>query len=88
MDKNICQHCFHYRDGICFFLASDPEPCIGLCSNWKSFNEDVKQQVNKKIDAQDRVGKNRFVDRYHYDLAFGYERGSSNDDIQDTLMDE
>ncbi|AGB04628.1 hypothetical protein AciM339_0748 [Aciduliprofundum sp. MAR08-339] len=47
MKYSIASRCIYYRDGMCYFLASDPRPCT-LCFNFASADPKLKREL--KID--------------------------------------
>jgi len=67
-DKSLVQKCSYNTDGICDL---DGQQCE-LCQQFKSRNRDLRREINSKIKQQEnRVGKNRPVDKYALDIAFG-----------------
>ncbi len=47
MKYSIASRCIYHRDGMCYFLASDPRPCT-LCFNFASADPKLKREL--KID--------------------------------------
>lgn len=44
MKYSIASRCIYYRDGLCYFLASDPRPCT-LCFNFASADPKLKREL-------------------------------------------
>ena len=44
MKYSVASKCIYYRDGLCYFLASDPQPCT-LCFNFASADPQLKKEI-------------------------------------------
>lgn len=84
IEKSLLQNCIRNEDGICHYLESDLVPCKGLCANFKSFDEEVRLQINSKIKhADNKVKKGEPVTIYHLNMAFSHM--SKDETTQGTL---
>ena len=50
MKYTLASKCIYNRNGMCYFLASDPKPCT-LCANFVSADPDLKEElkINKPV---------------------------------------
>ncbi len=44
MKYAVASKCIHYRDGMCYLLISDPQPCK-LCVNFVSADPKLKKEL-------------------------------------------
>ena len=44
MKFSVASKCIYHRDGLCYFLASDPKPCT-LCFNFASADPQLKKEL-------------------------------------------
>ncbi len=44
MKYSLASKCIYYRDGMCYFLVSDPQPC-NLCFNFVSVDPVLKREL-------------------------------------------
>jgi hypothetical protein len=44
MKYSLASKCIYYRDGMCYFLVSDPQPC-NLCFNFVSADPVLKREL-------------------------------------------
>jgi len=50
MKYSLATKCIYHRDGMCYFLVSDPQPCT-LCFNFASVDPKLKKElkINKPV---------------------------------------
>lgn len=44
MKHTLSSKCIYHREGLCYFLVSDPEPCT-LCPNFASADPKLKREL-------------------------------------------
>ena len=45
--------CFHNQKGICYFVSNDPDPCHGICPNWKTYSKSFIRSLGKSREYMD-----------------------------------
>jgi hypothetical protein len=49
MRKNLLQKCMHNKEDVCYLLANNPCTCEDICNFFCSFDEELRDTVNKRI---------------------------------------